>query len=68
MRACDHRVRSDVGNAGDGVTAHGMAWLSTQGDQTRGTKQGGDVGNVGGALLPQRWHICFLGGGCNLHV
>ena len=36
VRACDHRVRGGVGNAGDGVTAHGMAWLSTKGDQARG--------------------------------
>ena len=36
VREGDHRVRGGVGNAGDGVTAHGMAWLSTKGDQSRG--------------------------------
>ena len=37
VREGDHRVRGGVGNAGDGVTAHGMAWLSTKGDQARGS-------------------------------
>ena len=36
VRKCDHRVRSGVGNAWDGVTAHGMAWLSTKWDQAMG--------------------------------
>ena len=36
VRKCDHRVRSGVGNAWDGVTVHGMAWLSTKWDQAMG--------------------------------
>ena len=46
VRECDHRVRGGVGNAGDGVTAHGMAWLSTKGDQARGV------------LHPRLVHFC----------
>ena len=75
VREGDHRVRGGVGNAGDGVTAHGMAWLSIKGDQAMGVLHPSLVHSahteapttrmdVGGALLPQQTHICFLGGGC----
>ena len=46
VREGDHRVRGGVGNAGDGVTSHGMAWLSTNGDQSRGV------------LHPRLVHFC----------
>ena len=73
VREGDHRVRGGVGNAGDGVTAHGMAWLSTKGDLARVVFHPSMVhfahteapttrmnACVGGALLPQRRHNCFL--------
>ena len=46
VREGGHRVRGGVGNAGDGVTSHGMAWLSTNGDQSRGV------------LHPRLVHFC----------
>ena len=79
VREGGHRVRGGVGNAGDGVTAHGMAWLSTNGDQSRGvlhprlvhfcTHRSSDGSNeYGGALLLQRMHFCFLRCVCVIYM